>query len=95
METFPIYNTSIKKMEEIRTAILKDKCVRRILRTSKTEENGRWLIEINKAKVTQAQQHIDNVLFSIENVEDENNAYRINLEFANDDMVKMSKGFKE
>ena len=34
-------------------------------------------------------------MFSIENLEDENNASRINPEFENDDMVKVSKEFKE
>ena len=93
--TFPIYNTTSQQMSSIRPDILKHHSIKRILKTNKTETNGRWLIETTKTKIEQAQNHIDMKLETYNAFEQTNSSSRINPNLAHEDIVKLTQGLTE
>ena len=93
--TFPLYNTSPEQMSNMEEDIMKDNSIKRILRTNKTTETGRWLIETTKTKLTRAQKHIDTILNAMEAFDDECTSSRINPSLAHEDIVKCTKKLTE
>ena len=93
--TFPLYNTNMKQMEMLEPEILKNPSIKRLLKTKKTEDNGRWLIETTKSKLAQAQKHIDTILNAVEAFDDTCTSSRINPSLAHEDMVQYTKAFTE
>ena len=93
--TFPIYGTNTKQMSEIRDELLKHPSINRILKTNKTDENGRWLVETTRVKLTQAQKKVDMQLESYIAFNTKCTSSRINPSLADEDIVKLTQNLSE
>ena len=66
MTTFPIYAISYEQMRILSPKLLEHRSIRRVIKTQKTEETGRWLVETTKKLEKQAKAHFDNSLMQLE-----------------------------
>ena len=67
MTTFPVYSTSIDQMKLLSTKLFEHKSIKRVIKTQKSEETGRWLVETTKKLEKQAKYHFDHSILQMEN----------------------------
>ena len=57
-----MFNTTDQQMSTIKSEILKDKSIKRIIRTYNQHTSNKWLIETTTKELNKAQQHIDLII---------------------------------